>query len=313
MDLEWNQAADEATKQASNLLFEIIEIGAVKLNSSKKQVDTFHEMIRPQVFRRMNGVTGELLHLKIEQLDNCRTFPEVARDFLAWCGENYVFCTWGSSDLTELQRNLEYYGMEPIANGPLKYYDVQKLFAIAYEDRKTRRNLEYAVDYLEIAKDVAFHRADSDAYYTACVLSHFYHPALFHNYSYDTYRLPASRGEEIHALFDDYEKYISRPFADKFAAMQDREVLSTRCFLCGANTKQKIPWFSVNNGKHYYTIVSCKKHGYLKGKIRLRKSARDDSIYVVKTMKQVDESVVEDIKRKKEQTRELRKERRHKL
>ena len=313
MDLEWNQASDEKTKKANELLFEIIEIGAIKLNDRKNPIDSFHELIKPQVFRRMNAITGELIHLQIEQLDNCRSFVEVAKDFLDWCGQDYVFCTWGSSDLTELQRNMEYYHMLPLCDGPLKYYDVQKLFSIAYEDKKSRRSLKYAVDYLEIEEDIAFHRADSDAYYTAKVLSHFYNPALFDNYSFDTYQLPKKRADEVHAIFGDYEKYISRPFADKLTAMQDKEVISTRCFLCGANTKRKIPWFSVNNGKHYYTVVYCKKHGYLKGKIRMRKSIHDDSIYVVKTLKSIDETVVTDIMKKKEQTRELRKERRHRF
>ena len=201
--------------------------------------------------------------------------------------------------------------MKPLTDRPLKYYDVQKLFSIAYEDRKSRRTLEYAIDYLEIEKDIAFHRADSDAYYTAKVLECFYHPAIFHNYSFDTYHLPKTRADEIHAVFDDYEKYISREFPDKLTAMEDKEVISTRCFLYGANTKKKIPWFSMN-GKHYYTIVICEKHGLLKGKIRMRKSVHDN-IYVVKTMKQVTEETVEEILSRKEQTRENRKERRKKI
>ena len=45
----------------------------------------------------------------------------------------------------------------------------------------------------------------------------------------------------------------------------------------------------------------------------MRKSIHDDSIYVVKTLKSIDENVVTDIMKKKEQTRELRKERRHRF
>lgn len=53
----------------------------------------------------------------------------------------------GTLDLTELQRNMAYYEMPLLAPGPLPYLDVQKLFAIAYEERKIRRNLEYAIDF----------------------------------------------------------------------------------------------------------------------------------------------------------------------
>ena len=87
LDLEWNQASDLKTKLENELLFEIIEIGAVKLDENRKIIDTFHEMIKPQVFKKMHQITGELIHLKMEQLKNCRQFKDVAKDFLDWCGE----------------------------------------------------------------------------------------------------------------------------------------------------------------------------------------------------------------------------------
>lgn len=309
-DLEWNQAADLRTRTANSLLFEIIEIGAVKLNENREQIGEFHELIRPQVFHTMNQVTGELIHLKMEQLENCRSFPEVAADFISWCGRDFIFCTWGSLDLTELQKNMDYYNMTPVSERTLKYYDVQKLFSIAFEDRKSRRTLQYAVDFLHIRKDVAFHRAYTDAHYTMEILRSIRDNRIFRNYSFDTYRLPRNQSEEIKVRFDDYSKYISREFPDKIAAMEDREVTDTHCFLCGMRTRKKIPWFT-NNGKHYYTVVSCARHGTIKGKIRLRR-AENGRIYVVKTMKQIDSDGVQDIMNKKSQVRQSRKERRHK-
>ncbi|MDE5825405.1 MAG: exonuclease domain-containing protein [Lachnospiraceae bacterium] len=309
-DLEWNQAADLRTRRANSLLFEIIEIGAVKLNEKREKIDDFHELIKPQVFHTMNQVTGDLIHLKMEQLENCRSFPEVAEDFVRWCGKDYIFCTWGSLDLTELQKNMDYYHMTPVSEKTLRYYDIQKLFSIAFEDRKSRRTLQYAVDFLGIEKDVAFHRAYTDAYYTAEIVKKIKSDTVFRNYSFDTYRLPRNKSEEIKICFEDYSKYISREFSDKLTAMGDREVTSTQCFLCGARTRKKIPWFT-SNGKHYYTVVNCARHGAIKGKIRLRRS-ENGRIYVVKTMKQIDSDGVQDILNKKNQIRQSRKERRHK-
>lgn len=309
-DLEWNQAADVRTRRANSLLFEIIEIGAVKLNERREQIDDFHELIRPQVFHTMNQVTGELIHLKMEQLENCRSFPDVAADFVRWCGSDYIFCTWGSLDLTELQKNMDYYNMTPMSEKTVKYYDVQKLFSIAFEDRKSRRTLQYAVDFLDIRKDEAFHRAYTDAHYTAEIVRRIESDRVFKNYSFDTYRLPRTKSEEIKICFEDYSKYISREFPDKAAAMEDREVIATRCYICGAKTRKRIPWFT-NNGKHYYTIVNCARHGAIKGKIRLRRTG-GGRVYVVKTMRQIDPDVVQDIINKKNQVRKSRKERRHK-
>ena len=72
LDLEWNQADDLKTKLESELMFEIIEIGAIKLNSETMEIDNFHELIKPQVFNRMNQVTGELIHISMNELQNCR-------------------------------------------------------------------------------------------------------------------------------------------------------------------------------------------------------------------------------------------------
>lgn len=223
-DLEWNQAADLKTKTENSLEFEIIEIGAVKLNEKRELIDKFHELIKPQVFHKMNQVTGELIHLDLEQLGNCRTFVQVAADFIRWCGTERVFCTWGTMDLMELQKNMAYYHMAPLSEKTIRFYDIQKLFSIAFEDRKSRRTLEYAVDFLGIRKDVEFHRADADAYYTAKVLRYIKDGSVFDNYSFDTYTLPQTKAEEIKVYFDEYYKYISREFADKQEAMADADV-----------------------------------------------------------------------------------------
>lgn len=309
LDLEWNQAADLKTKLENSLVFEIIEIGAVKLNENKEHVGDFRELIKPQVFGKMNEITGELIHISMDELSECRTFTEVAGDFIRWCGDDFIFCTWGNLDLLELQRNMDYYNMKPLSEKPFKFLDVQKLFSIAFEDTKTRRTLHYAVDFLGIKKDVEFHRAYADAYYTAEVVKSITDPDVFSNYSFDTYHLPRNKSEEIKVNFKDYFKYISREFDDKFAAMGDRDVIYTKCFICGAKTRRIVPWFS-NNGKHYYTVVKCMKHGYIKGKIRMRKSA-NNKIYVDKTMKQIDKDAIKEIMNKRDHIRENRREKRH--
>ena len=45
LDLEWNQAGDRHNKDFG-LPFEILEIGAVKLNRKMKVIDTFDEELK---------------------------------------------------------------------------------------------------------------------------------------------------------------------------------------------------------------------------------------------------------------------------
>ncbi len=305
LDLEWNQGSEEETHP---LAFEIVEIGAVKLNDRMEQTDEFHGLIRPQVYQEMHKVTEELIQMDMETLKEGETFPEVARRFLDWCHDGtFLFCTWGTQDLTELQRNMKYYGMEPLSGGPIPYLDVQKLFSIAYEDRKVRRSLEFAVDYLHIGKDVPFHRAYGDAYYTGRVLAQCNDPEVLKNVSYDVYHPPVRREEEIKVQFDTYCKYISRQFADRDEAFRDREVTSSKCYICHCNIRKKIKWFS-NNGRQYYCLAYCDKHGYLKGKIRVRKTD-DDKVYIVKTTKFITEEQAREIEQRREHISEVR--RRH--
>lgn len=310
MDLEWNQSGDSKDERSRMLPFEIIEIGAVKLNSSMEICGTFHELIKPQVYREMHHITEQLIHLNMEELEQGRAFPEVAADFLEWCGSDSLFGTWGPLDLTELQRNMRYFGMEPISSGPLRFYDIQKLFGIAFEDSKVRRNLEYAVDFLHIDKDIPFHRALSDAFYTARILERIKDPQVLQMYSYDIFHLPKNRKEEIHVVFPGYAKYISRAFEDKIALFADKEVISMKCYLCHCNLKKKIRWFTAN-GKHYYGLAYCQKHGYMKGKIRVRKS-EEDKLYVVKTTKFISEEQVGELYSRREKAKELRRQKRHK-
>lgn len=307
IDLEWNQSNTGEEPEVKEIPFEIIDIGAIKLNSEKRMIDEFNQLVKPAVYQHMHKITSNLIHLHMKDLQKGRPFVEVMGDFLSWCGEDYIFCTWGPLDLYELQRNMRYYHMEALAGKPICFLDVQKLFSIAFEDKKQRRSLEYAIDYLKIEKDIPFHRAFSDAYYTARILSCL-EDEILENYSIDTYILPKNRQEEIHVMFHDYMKYISREFPDKQKALEDREVISTKCYLCHKNLRRKIRWFSPN-GKHYYSVSYCPVHGYMKSKIRIRKS-ESDGIYVVKTSKFISEEDCQKILLKREAAKEHRKSKR---
>lgn len=285
LDLEWNQSKID-TEEIPELSFEIIEIGAVMLNDMYVMIHEFSRLVKPEVYHEMNQVTSKLVHLRMQELQRGDPFEKAAGDFLEWCGsEKHIFCTWGNMDLTELQKNMQFYHMTPMSDGPIAFLDVQKLFSLAYEDGKSRRALEYAVDKLGIEKDIPFHRAFSDAYYTAKLLKVIaeQHGEVMQYLSYDVFHLPQSREQEVRVQFSDYTKYISREFNTKEEALEDGEVASSKCFLCRRNLKKKLKWFT-SNGRHYYCLAYCEKHGYLKAKIRVRK-AEGGGVYIVKTTK----------------------------
>ena len=313
-DLEWNQSNTGREPEIEDLPFEIIEIGAVKLNNEMKFISEFSQLVKPKVYQELHYITRKLIHVQMEELQCGKPFPLVMDEFLEWCGKDSIFCTWGPLDLVELQRNMRFYDMEPLSDKPFKFLDVQKLFSLAYEDGKTRRNLEYAIDFLKIDKDIPFHRAFSDAYYTGKVLEKINNAEvdrenrILSNYSFDVFNLPKKKKDEIYVTFDNYAKYISREFNDKSDILLDKTVMNTKCYICRKNNKRVIKWFTPN-GKHYYCVSCCDKHGYMKSKIRIRKS-EEGKVYVVKTMKFISTEEVDLIVTKQEKAKEIRRKKR---
>lgn len=298
LDLEWNQCPTGKADEKEQLPFEIIEIGAVRLDENLKETGRFREVVRPQVYRKLHFRTKEIVSLRTIDFEKARLFPEIITDFFEWCGQDAAFCTWGPADLTELQRNLAYHEIPSPFPFPLLYYDIQKIFSIIYEDRKSRRSLEYAVDFLELPKNVPFHSALSDAHYTSLIMQGLMPEQIQGNSSVDYYRTPANRRQEIYLTYETYVKFVSRPFETKSQAMKDRVVAATNCCVCRRNAPKKVRWFPIGSS-NYCALACCPEHGYLKSKIRLRQN-RDSKFYAIKTTKLISEDDAYSIREKKE-------------
>ena len=156
---------------------------------------------------------------------------------------------------------------------------------------------------LGIEKNIPFHRAYSDACYTVKVFNAIRNERVLAHMSYDVFSLPKSKEKEIFAVFDDYAKYITREFWNKDEIVADKEIMSSKCYLCHKNLKKKLRWFTPN-GKNYYCLAECDKHGLMKFKLRIRRS-ENDKWYVIKTMKYIGTDEADKIKQKKEHIREI--------
>jgi len=313
-DLEWNQSARGKEDSAPDFPFEIIEIGAVKLDEAFQMTGEFHRLIRPQVYTKMHYAISEVTHMDMEELKSRgEEFPAAAQSFVEWCragADEVVYCTWGSMDLMELQRNFKYYGMENPFPKPLFYYDVQKLYGLFYRDGD-KPSLDAAVDDLELLEDRPFHRALDDAWYTGKVLQKLSEEPGAESFlpyrSIDYYRLPLNKREEIRVTFPGYSKYVSRVFPSKEDAMKDRGVAEMKCYECGRALRKKVRWFTPNQ-KLYFALASCPDHGYLKGKIRMKR-VDDEQVFVVKTLKLTDGEGAQKIINRKEEVLKKRAER----
>ena len=312
LDLEWNQCPSGKDDEVEGLPFEIFEIGAVKLNEACERIGSFSCYIRPQVYKELHYVARVLTHTSMEELESGRTFQDAVTEFFEWCGEpgSYRMCTWGTSDLVELQRNMRFYGAGNPMGEPLFYYDVQKLMSIDKEDGKVRRSLEAAVDMLGICKDIEFHSAISDAEYTAKVMGMIDMEKVGTFFSIDTYNIPESVDEEICVNYGTYEKYITMGYEDKDELVRSPKLLSTRCYLCGRMARKKIRWFTMNSKMHY-CLAECREHGYIKGRFKIREDDKG-RYYAMRILKITDEAGAEEIRQRQQEMCRRRRERRQK-
>ena len=67
-DLEWNQCPDGKEKEIKDMPFEIIEIGAVKLDSQRRVIDTFAKNIAPGVYQTLHPVMQDLIGTTMGEL-----------------------------------------------------------------------------------------------------------------------------------------------------------------------------------------------------------------------------------------------------
>lgn len=311
MDLEWNQNPYGKDHVHSDISFEIIEIGAVRVNENREIEDRYQQIIKPRIFKKLHYKIKEITQFTPEELNEGMDFRRAIREFLEWCGDDYIFCTWGSMDLVELQKNMKHYGYERVLDFPLFYVDLQKMFSIRYDDGHMKRTLAHAVEYLNIEENIPFHRALSDAYYTARVMQTMDYDSVKHRLSIDTFYSPRIKEEEIFVRFDTYTKFVSRELLTKEEMFADPNIKDMKCNLCDEPLEIILDWFS-DAGKTYYCLGKCKEHGYVRGKIKVKR-LEEDSFFIIKIMKSTDDAGAQSIFDKQEAIREKRRERRQKM
>ena len=299
LDLEWNQSPTGKTEENPSIPFEIIEIGAVKISESQQIIDEFHRIICPQVYMHLDENVKNIVHLTEEDLKKGVPFCDAIKNFLQWCGEDAVFCTWGPMDLVELQRNMKHYGIPALARNPFFYYDVQSLYSIFFDEEKKTRTLSFASEFFHLTEEGDFHSAITDARYTAKIFQKFDLKKTKKFMEIDYFTPPKTPGDEIYVTFKNYSKYISMEYKTKEQLLHAKRLRTIPCCVCQKPTSKVIDWFT-NNSKNYYGVFQCKMHGYLKGKLRVKKTD-NNHCFAVRTLKIISKEEATRLKTQKDE------------
>ncbi len=243
-DMEWNSGRYEKVR-----LNEILQISAVKVEGITI-LDTFNAYIRPKAHKRFSPPAQALPALE-DCLRSDLDFSGAMARFLAWCGEDRLFGTWGENDFQTLKENLLYWKVEvPL---PDTFLDLQAGFC-ATVGAKGAMALLSAVEYCRIPDIFDFHDARNDALYTALV-SQYITPEELENCR----RVPGPPGGRKPSAGLPKGRHWKGPFKSREELRSNRGCRLGVCPVCGTRTRVS-SWAGGVKGP-YYAPFTCPDHG----------------------------------------------------
>lgn len=209
---------DKNTKDSSNgryLPFEILQIGAIKMDSALITLNTFNQLVKPSIYTKVNSYITELTGITTKEVLEKEPFPKVYNDFLDFIEDkNSVFCVWGVADVKELYRSARYYSLDT-SKLPNHYINLQPYASQYFGLSKNKLlQLKHTIEGLNIPITYEFHNALHDAYYTAEIMKKIYNTTMkIEDYDPDfvkTKQNPPKQVIDIPSLLGQFEKMYQR-------------------------------------------------------------------------------------------------------
>ena len=100
-DLEFNQKNNSSVEVNNNSIetevnniynipFEIIQIGAIKLNENFQTISTFNTLIKPTIYKSIHPFVENLTKITDDKVASCKDFVHVYKDFLKFIGNDEI-------------------------------------------------------------------------------------------------------------------------------------------------------------------------------------------------------------------------------
>lgn len=220
LDLEYNQAFDFGSGRGrppdEKCPFEIIQIGAVRLNSNFEHEASLNLLIKPVIYKKLHPYVARITGLNSAALKNKQSFREAFKELYRFANSNQViYCVWGANDIKELRKNMDFYGLSN-DKADITFIDVQGI-ASRYLKHMTGMGigLKKAATALDIETDKPFHDALNDAEYTAKILQLLrYEPLNIMQFTHDrTIKIvPMPKNRNILVAFKRIKNKISHKF-----------------------------------------------------------------------------------------------------
>ncbi len=234
MDLEWNNAY---MKSAQKFVNEIIEIGAVKLNEELEIVDTYSELIKPVVSKKLRTRIKDLTHITNEEVLGGKPLQEAISQLEQWVGEDVIVMTWGDTDVRTMLTNFKCFLKKDKIDFIKKYADLQRYCQCFINMENIQQaGLSYAAECLEIdAEKYPHHRALDDSLLSAECFKKVYNK---------------DKLDEFIKVCDAdfYARLAFKPYVikSKNDPLIDKNLFNCYCDICGGKVETKKKWKFMN-------------------------------------------------------------------
>ena len=280
LDLEWNGAY---CKSAGKFVNEIIEIGAVRLNGNLEEVDSYRQMIRSQLTKRLCGRFKELTNITNEEMSAGVPFAQALQQYTQWAGRDAVTMTWSNTDLYVLLENCQRFGGAERIPCITLYADLQRYVQEELRNRgvehKGLMSLAHAAEAFGLdTSGFDLHRAQDDSR-VCCEL-------LRRTYSEEK----LSRCFENTLAEDYYDRLTFKSYmiSDLASPYIDKNELRFRCEDCGRFARRTSSWVFKN--RMFRADFLCGNCGNtFRGRIGFKK--KYDSVAVKRIVEPIPEEV----------------------
>ncbi len=264
LDLEWDSTYFVKQKRFIN---QILQIGAVKLDSKFNLVDTFEVTIKSSISKRVTGRFANLTGITTEVMRSGVPFSQAVDMYNAWAGEDTITMTWSNSDLYTILENEDNL-LEDKHFKIEKYLDLQKFVQgemrlLGYED-KNQISLSGAAEFLKIeTENIDFHTAKDDSLVCAYLLKKCFNSERFNALIKDTanpefYKRLKFRAYSISNLKDENI---------------DKSQMEFCCQKCGSKAKRVSKWKYSNRWFSANFVCDCGEK--FNGRVSFKKTYDD--------------------------------------
>lgn len=276
LDMEWNQpfSMKQAVMRPVRLAGEIIQIGAVKLDENFNCAGNFKVDVRPKFYRKINSYVKKLTKINNAAMNSGIPFLEAFEDFREWCGEKFVFLTWGNDDIPMLRDNMAVHRIDTDWIPPV--YNLQIIYCSQILNEFKQVSLSDAV--LSVNEEMLqAHDALNDSMSTYEICKHLDLKTGILNYENDLIKMTGKKYEA---------EILEGVYKNKKEAFSSENVTSFYCPECG----EKISCGEVvkqNSGKSI-AIAKCRngEDFFVRFKFIMKKGGR---ISISRSLRTLDE------------------------